>query len=88
MINEHEGHIRGMAVLPFWQGVGIAGQLLKLVESELWEKGCSVISLDKSRKTFYEKSGFRPTGKITDFFGMPLFEYVKPLPSKSRPWRP
>jgi hypothetical protein len=28
---------------------------------------------------FYEKNGFRRTGKVTDFFGMPLIEYTKHL---------
>ncbi len=28
---------------------------------------------------FYERNGFRPSGKIKDFFAMPLFEYVKIL---------
>jgi len=28
---------------------------------------------------FYEKNGFRRSGKVTDFYGMPLFEYVKTL---------
>jgi hypothetical protein len=26
---------------------------------------------------FYEKNGYRRTGKITDFFGMLLIEYAK-----------
>ncbi len=33
--NSSEGHIRGMAVLPAWQGTGVAAWLLKTVESEL-----------------------------------------------------
>ena len=28
---------------------------------------------------FYERHGFRPSGRVSDFFGMPLFEYVKEL---------
>ena len=28
---------------------------------------------------FYERNGYRPSGRVADFFGMPLFEYVKPL---------
>jgi GNAT superfamily N-acetyltransferase len=93
VINQKEGHIRGMAVLPAWQGAGVAAQLLKSVESELSEKGCSIISLDttdplRAARRFYEKSGFRPTCKITDFFGMPLFEYFKRLPNKAGPGAP
>jgi len=28
---------------------------------------------------FYEKHGYRRSSKVSDFFGMPLFEYVKTL---------
>jgi hypothetical protein len=28
---------------------------------------------------FYEREGYRRSGTVTDFFGMPLFEYVKIL---------
>jgi len=28
---------------------------------------------------FYEKHGYRRSGKVSDFFGMPLVEYAKPL---------
>jgi GNAT superfamily N-acetyltransferase len=71
-----------MAVLPAWQGSGVAAQLLKSVESELRAKGCSRISLDTTEPLqpairFYEKNGFRRSGKVADFYGMPLFEYVK-----------
>jgi len=31
---------------------------------------------------FYEKFGYRRSGKISDFFGMSLFEYGKCLPTK------
>jgi len=79
-----EGHIRGMAVAPAWQGRGVAKQLLEAAESELAAKGCSRISLDtteplKRAIAFYEKNGFRASGKITDFFGMRLYEYAKTL---------
>lgn len=71
-----------MAVRPSWQGRGVAEKLLETVESELAERGCRRISLDtteplKRAVAFYEKNGFRSSGKITDFFGMRLFEYVK-----------
>lgn len=26
---------------------------------------------------FYEKHGFAASGRVADFFGMPLFEYTK-----------
>jgi hypothetical protein len=28
---------------------------------------------------FYEKHGYRRSGKVTDFFGMDLYEFVKEL---------
>ena len=67
-------------------GCGVAAQLLKSVESELRDKKCQAIRLDTTEPLlqairFYEKKGFRPSGKIADFFGMPLLEYVKTLPS-------
>jgi ribosomal protein S18 acetylase RimI-like enzyme len=79
-----EGHIRGMAVRPAWHGVGVAGRLIGSVESELRSRGCTRISLDATlplerARRFYEKQGFRRSGRIGDFFGMELVEYVKVL---------
>jgi len=78
-----EGHLRGMAVLPEWQGSGVASALLEAVESEL--RGCCTrITLDTTEPLqrairFYEKHGSSPSGRVSDFFGMDLYEYVKPL---------
>ena len=85
VVHPGEGHIRGMAVRPAWQGSGVAAELLESVESELRDKECLRISLDTTEPLrqairFYEKCGFSPSGKIADFFGMPLLEYVKTLP--------
>ena len=79
-----EGHLRGMAVRPAWHGYGVAQQLLDAAEMELRHHKCRRVTLDtteplKRAIRFYEKNGFRPTGKIADFFGMPLFEYEKRL---------
>ena len=84
VINADEGHLRGMAVLPEWQGRGIAERLLQSAEAELARSQCSRITLDTTEPLrramrFYEKQGYRASGKITDFFGMPLHEYVKNL---------
>jgi len=81
---EEEGHIRGMAVLSAWQGRGVAAELLRAAEAELRARGCARVSLDtteplKRAARFYEKNGYRASGRVADFFGMPLFEYVKPL---------
>ncbi len=79
-----EGHLRGMAVLPEWQGRGLAGKLLDTAEAELLNRGCSRITLDTTEPLgpairFYESHGYRRSGTITDFFGMPLHEYAKDL---------
>ena len=84
LLGPEEGHIRGMAVLPEWQGAGIAAQLLERAEAELRRRSCTRITLDTTEPLqramrFYEKHGFHRSGKISDFFGMPLFEYHKPL---------
>ena len=83
-VGNGEGHVRGMAVHPDWQGHGIAEQLLNAVERELRKRQCTTISLDTTAPLerairFYEKRGFRASGRVVDFFGMPLYEYVKEL---------
>jgi len=79
-----EGHLRGMAVLPEWRRLGVAGKLLAAIESYLSARGCKRITLDttlplQAAMKFYEKNGYRRSAKIADFFGMPLLEYVKQL---------
>lgn len=79
-----EGHLRGMAVCPEWQGVGLAPALLRTAEDQLRKDGCIHVTLDtteplKRAIRFYEKHGFSASGKVSDFFGMPLFQYSKPL---------
>jgi ribosomal protein S18 acetylase RimI-like enzyme len=79
-----DGHLRGMAVRPAWQGRRIADQLLLVAENDLSTAGCVRITLDTTVPLqrairFYQRNGFVPSGRITDFFGMPLYEYVKPL---------
>ncbi|PYT63984.1 MAG: hypothetical protein DMG35_02015 [Acidobacteria bacterium] len=88
LVSPEEGHLRGMAVLPSLRGSGIAGQLLSHAESELRSRKCTRITLDTTEPLqramrFYEKHGYRRSGKILDFFGMPLVEYYKTLPSES-----
>ncbi|HKD85224.1 MAG TPA: GNAT family N-acetyltransferase [Terriglobales bacterium] len=84
-----EGHLRGMAVLPEWLGRGIAERLLSSAEAHLRQQGCARITLDTTEPLrramrFYEKHGYRPSGRITDFFGMPLHEYVKAIGTVQR----
>jgi GNAT superfamily N-acetyltransferase len=84
VIDASEGHLRGMAVLPEWQGRGIAERLLQSAEAELAGKRCSWVTLDTTEPLrramgFYEKHGYVASGRTTDFFGMVLHEYVKEL---------
>jgi ribosomal protein S18 acetylase RimI-like enzyme len=79
-----EGHLRGMAIRPAWQERGIAEQLLRTAENDLLAAGCRRVTLDTTAPLerairFYRKNGFVPTGGVIDFFGMPLYEYAKPL---------
>jgi putative acetyltransferase len=86
IVNPGEGDIRGMAVLPQAQGLGVAKQLLDVAESKLRDMECSRIMLETTAPLsraihFYERKGFRRSGRVTDFFGMPLIEYEKVLAS-------
>src|SRR5438477_7720047 len=82
LVSAEEGHIRGMAVRADQQGGGIAAQLLQIAEQELRARGCTRVSLDTTEPLqrairFYEKHGYCRTGKVQDFYGMRLYEYVK-----------
>ena len=84
VVGPEEGHLRGMAVLPAHAGTGVAEQLLTAAERALRDRGCIRVSLDTTEPLqrairFYEKHGYRPSGRVSDFFGMPLAEYVKEL---------
>lgn len=83
-VNGDEGHLRGMAVLESWQGSGAAEALLLAAEAELVSRKCGRITLDTTEPLhramrFYEKHGYRRSGRVTDFFGMGLCEFVKEL---------
>ncbi len=80
----NEGHLRGMAVLPRLHGAGLAQRLLERAEEHLGEKGCARITLDTTEPLeramrFYERNGYRRSGKEQGFFGMRLMEYEKPV---------
>lgn len=79
-----EGHIRGMAVRPDWQGRGIAEDLLGAAEQHARDEGSTRVTLDTTAPLerairFYEGHGYRRTGNVGDFFGMPLYELAKDL---------
>jgi GNAT superfamily N-acetyltransferase len=77
-----EGHLRGMAVLPELRGSGLATALLVEIERWLKNRGCKRITLDTTLPLhaaikFYENNGYKRSGRLEDFFEMPLVEYVK-----------
>jgi GNAT superfamily N-acetyltransferase len=79
-----EGHLRGMAVLPEWQATGVATALLAAAERELRNNQCRRVTLDTTEPLqraarFYQRHGFSASGRVSDFFGMRLYEYVKVL---------
>jgi putative acetyltransferase len=84
-VNERgEGYLRGMAVLPQWQGSGVASQLLVAIEEYLRALGCSRVTLDTTLPLqraiqFYQSHGYRHLGVTGEFFGMSLYEYAKDL---------
>lgn len=84
VLGSGEGHLRGMAVHPRYQGKAVAVQLLSAAETKLRELGCSRVTLDttiplKRAIRFYRRNGYESTGVVGDFFGMQLFEYAKKL---------
>ena len=83
-ITQQQGHLRGMAVVRESHGSGVALELLNRIEGWLKEQHCRRISLDTTMPLtramgFYEKNGYKKSGRVFDFFGMPLIEYEKEL---------
>jgi GNAT superfamily N-acetyltransferase len=79
-----KGYLRGMAVTPSWQGKGVATALLDAAAAELRTNHCRCITLDTTEPLerailFYRRNGFIPSGRVTDFFGMRLHQYIKAL---------
>jgi ribosomal protein S18 acetylase RimI-like enzyme len=88
-VDGKEGHLRGMAVLPAWQGHFIADHLLRVVEDDLAAAGCEHLTLGTTLPLqraigFYRRNGFGPSGRVSDFHGMPLHEYSKRLSARMR----
>ena len=85
IVNGGEGHLRGMAVHPDFQSSGIATKLLERALNDLRTHACQRVTLDTTdvllqAMRFYEARGFVRTGRVSDFFGMPLHEYAKLFP--------
>jgi GNAT superfamily N-acetyltransferase len=83
-VSASEGHLRGMAVRPEAQGSGVATELLHRALGYLASIGCRRVTLGTTAplvraSRFYERNGFHRSGRMTDFHGMELHEYVREL---------
>jgi len=83
-IDSDEGHLRGMAVLPSCEHAGVGRRLVRRALDELTVTGCRRAALGTTAvllraAKFYESAGFTRTGRVSDFFGMPLYEYASPV---------
>ncbi len=83
-VSGSESHLRGMAVRPQLQGSGVAAKLLAIAESEARAAKCSHVTLSTTEPLtraiqFYRRHGYRASGRVRNWFGMPLYEYVKRL---------
>lgn len=84
VVDDDEGHLRGMAVIPEWHGSRVAAELLDRALDALRAAGCSRATLDTTgflerAILFYRANGFEPTGRTKDFFGIPLYEFSRSL---------
>lgn len=91
--SETIGHLRGMAVVPRRQGSGIAQALLDRALHEMARRGYRRVTLDTTAPLhravrFYRRNGFRPSGRVSDFFGMPLIERARRVGRDFRPGTP
>jgi len=82
--HDREAHIRGMAIRSASQRHGVGRRLLRRALDEAALAGSRRVTLDttaplQAAARFYEAGGFARTGRVQDFFGMPLVEYAKAL---------
>ena len=88
LASPREGHLRGMSVVPAYHGKGVAAPLLEAIEKEIGRQvGRGTITLETTTPLerashFYRDHGYRASGKVDDYFGMKLFQYVKDWPPR------
>ena len=83
LVKAQEAYVRGMAVLPAAQGLGVGLALLRQAEAFALENNCqrlfliTTLYLDKAIR-FYEQFGFVRMGKGEEsFLGTPSFQMEK-----------
>ncbi len=88
LVAPQHGHLRGMSVDPAFHGKGAAELLLEAIEKDLGRQvGRGKITLETTSplaraSNFYRQHGYRASGKVSDYHGMQLFEYVKDWPPR------
>lgn len=88
LIAPQHAHLRGMSVDPSAHGTGAADVLLEAVEKEMGRQvGRGKITLETTAplaraSNFYRQHDYRASGKVSDYHGMQLFEYVKDWPPR------
>jgi len=85
----HHGHLRGMAVLPGFQGKGIASALLASAIAHARKQGQRNVTLETTepleRATlFYLRHGFRRTGRTRRWGGMRLVGFERTIATPTR----
>jgi GNAT superfamily N-acetyltransferase len=78
------GHLRGMAVLPSFQGRGVGRRLLAAAVRRARAGGTDRLTLETTEplvraERFYQRYGFRSTGHTRRWGGMRLFEFERVL---------
>lgn len=85
-------HLRGMAVLPEYQGQGIASALLEHTVRRARAKGFRYVTLETTEPLtnaarFYLSHGFRRTGRSRHWGGMKLIGFERRIRNGSPPGR-
>lgn len=85
----HEGHVRGMAVLPEYQGCGVAAALLAQVEADLRGLNCVSVTLETTgllirAMHFYEKPGSPERQRFYPSLAWSFWDIVKTFKDSDR----
>ena len=79
-ISRGHAHLRGMAVVPAYQGRGLAARLLRAAVRHARARGAHRLTLETTEPLqraarFYARHGFRSTGRYRTWGGMRLLSY-------------
>jgi len=92
-VSSAHAHLRGMAVVPQFQGKGVAPALLTAAlrhcrqVDQTWVTLETTVPLQRAAR-FYLDHGFRATGRFRHWGGMKLLEFERILPKRTATPRP